>query len=539
MKIKKLFFAAAAALAVFSCQNKQGAEGVTVSPDNITFAKEGQTVEVTITTADAWKLSVPEDLTWIEVSDTKGTGTTKISLKAAANDSWDRSGSISVKAGMYSAKIKVSQPGKGEKVDSQIEKLLAVELAKDEVKEGYVDLKDVWFVAKSSKAAIISDGTAMILIYGAVEGAAIGDKGDLKGDLTSYSYRNQVKNAVFTKTGTETINYGTPLNLNEVLDSYDWEKSKIVYVHVKGTMRYDGSKYYNIFLDGRSKDVSLQYSDTEAKTLVDKVIEFNGFFVSGTSHVGVMPVGEVKIDGDAAPDYKINVTAKQTQTGFEASWTAVEDADKYNWSLLKGEANGAKVDGGDVTTTSVSKDVALEVGQTYTVLVKALKGSEELVSNSQSFTARDKSTPADQTVIEVDFTSAIEGFPVDTATQDGTYTLDGYEFTFHAKDKFNQFTSKDVIQCLLIGKNNSYIVLPVVSGKALVLVEFKTGAGASEKVIVDIADNEGTRLNVNTESLKKGTEYSWDVNGVNDAHYRIAVCNENNAQFQYIKLTYE
>lgn len=398
MKIKNLFVTALAVLGVVACQNKPStAEGVTVDPTEIEFAKEGETRDVTITTADEWKLSVPEDLSWLEISEKKGTGTTKVTFKAPDNsDGFDRSGNITVKAGMYSAKIKVSQPGKGEKVDSEIEKLLAVELAKDEVREGAVDLKDVYFVAKSSKAAIISDGTAMILIYGAVEGAEIGDKGDLKGDLTVYSYRNQIKNATFTKTGTQTVDYGTPLNLNEVLDTYDWENARISYVHLKGTMRYDGSRYYNIFLDGRTKDVSLQYCDKDNSEFVDKVIEFNGFFVSGTNHVGVMPVGEIKVEGEAAPELKLSVSAKQTETGFEASWNEVAGATKYAWELLKGEA---KVDGADVTATSVSKDVALEAGTAYTVKVKALNGSEELISATASFTARDMSGSAEEVTL--------------------------------------------------------------------------------------------------------------------------------------------
>lgn len=398
MKIKNLFVTALAVLGVVACQNKPStAEGVTVDPTEIEFAKEGETRDVTITTADEWKLSVPDELSWLEISEKKGTGTTKVTFKAPDNsDGFDRSGNITVKAGMYSAKIKVSQPGKGEKVDSEIEKLLAVELAKDEVREGAVDLKDIYFVAKSSKAAIISDGTAMILIYGAVEGAEIGDKGDLKGDLTVYSYRNQIKNATFTKTGTQTVDYGTPLNLNEVLDTYDWEHARISYVHLKGTMRYDGSKYYNIFLDGRTKDVSLQYCDKDNSEFVDKVIEFNGFFVSGTNHVGVMPVGEIKVEGEAAPELKLSVSAKQTETGFEASWNEVAGATKYAWELLKGEA---KVDGADVTATSVSKDVALEAGTAYTVKVKALNGSEELISATASFTARDMSGSAEEVTL--------------------------------------------------------------------------------------------------------------------------------------------
>lgn len=551
MKLKNLFFAAAAVLGVVACQNKPSvAEGVTVDYAEITFAKEGETKEVTITTADEWKLSVPEDLSWLEISDKKGTGTTKVTLKAPDNtDGYDRSGTITVKAGMYSAKIKVSQSGKGEKVDSPIEKLLAMEVPynsstkKTTPIEGAVDLTDVWWVAKYDKTGVITDGTAYITVFSkdkTIDGA-FGEKGTMKGDLDNYSYRNQIINPVFTKTGTVEVNHGTALELKDQIDSHDWENSRIIYVHVVGTAREvtsSGKQYINIFLfdnDGkqRSRDVSFASNSVDGTAYKDKDIDFYGYYVSGTNHVSVMPVGEITVKGDAAPDYKLSVSAKQTETGFEASWSEVEGADKYNWALLKGDENGTKVDGGDVTETSVSKEVELEVGATYTVVVKALKGSEELINAKASFTAKDKSNPAEQTEITF-MTSLFEDFPTDYA-KEGTYEVDGYQFVLNAKDGFKKLDDGT----LIIGKKDSYILLPAVTGKALVGVKFETGGGASEKVVVDIADAEGTLQQVNTETLKKGAEYTWDVNGVNDAQYRIVVTNAYNAQFKYITVIFE
>ena len=403
MKLKNLFFAAAAVLGVVACQSKPSvAEGVTVDPSELVFAIGGETKEVTITTADEWKLSVPEDLGWLEISDKKGTGTTKVTIKASDNtDGYDRNGSITVKAGMYSAKLKVSQPGKGEKVESSIEKLLGQTLSKDQVIEGAVDLKDILVVAKSKTAGVVSDGSAMILVYGSFE-AEVGDKGDMTGDLTVYSYRNQIKNAVFTKTGTETPSYGTPLDLNEVLDTYDWENARITYCKVKGTVRYDGSKYYNVFLDGRSKDVSIQYWDGDMATLKDKEVEFSGFFVSGTNHVAVFPVGEISIKGEAAAELKLAVTAKQTLHGFQASWNVVAGATNYAWTLMKGEADGTPVSNGETAETSTEQEHEIEIGSKYTVVVKALKGTEELISANASFTARDMSSAGDEVELNLD-----------------------------------------------------------------------------------------------------------------------------------------
>lgn len=395
MKLKNLFFAAAAVLGVVACQNKPSvAEGVTVDPAEITFAKEGETKEVTITTADEWKLSVPDDLSWLEISDKKGTGATKVTLKAPDNtDGFDRSGNITVKAGMYSAKIRISQPGKGEKVDSEIEKLLALDgYSADKDKD--VNLEDVWWVAKYPNNGVITDGVAFITVFGACDGA-VGEKGTITGKLGNHSYRNQVTSPAFTKTGDVEVNHGTALELKDQIDTYDWQNSQIIYVHVVGTCRKVDS-YYNIFLDGRSKDVSFASSTEDGSKYVDKEIDFYGYFVSGTSHVSVVPVGTITVKGEAAPELKLSVSAKQTETGFQASWNEVAGATKYAWELLKGEA---KVDGADVTATSVSKDIALEVGTAYTVKVKAMNGSEELISATASFTARDMSGSAEEVTL--------------------------------------------------------------------------------------------------------------------------------------------
>ena len=93
----------------------------------------------------------------------------------------------------------------------------------------------------------------------------------------------------------------------------------------------------------------------------------------------------------------------------------------------------------------------------------------------------------------------------------------------------------------MIGKANSYIQLPVVTGKALVGVNFLTGANASANVIIDIAqaDDKSTRLNINNSKISKDTEYNWTVPGAKKTAYRILVTNAYNAQFQTLTLTYE
>ena len=148
--------------------------------------------------------------------------------------------------------------------------------------------------------------------------------------------------------------------------------------------------------------------------------------------------------------------------------------------------------------------------------------------------------PSGDPTVKVDFTSVIDALPQGSSAgkQDGTYTFSGYEFILHAADKFYQAKSNDQYY-LLIGKANSYIQFPAISGKKLVAVKFLTGAAASENVIGDIAKPDGTRLNVNDAKMKKGTEYAWTISGEVGVAYRFVVTNAYNAQFQYLSLYYE
>jgi len=419
MKIKNLFLSAMAFVGLLAActPNNNAVEGVTVDPSEVTLDKAGDTKDVTINTTDSWTLSLSEGLAeWLTISDKSGTGAAKISLKAEANTGNDRNGTITVKAGYYSAKIKVSQPGDaGEKVESQIEKLLAMEVPYSGGKTtpivGAVNLSDVWWVAKYDKTGIVTDGTAFITVFSketTIVGA-IGEKGTLTGDLDNHSYRNQVTNPVFTKTGTVEVNHGNPLEMKDQIDSYDWQNSKIIYVHVVGTAREtEDGKYINIFLDGCNKDVSFASSTVDGKQYKDKQIEFYGYFVSGTNHISVMPVGEITVKGEAAPDYKLSVSAKQTADGFQASWNEVEGADSYYWEIYKGSVDGEAIgeDETDETSIDINADENLKeyivAGNTYIVVVTAYSGETELVSAQDSFTARDMSAGGEEVTLTLD-----------------------------------------------------------------------------------------------------------------------------------------
>ena len=151
-----------------------------------------------------------------------------------------------------------------------------------------------------------------------------------------------------------------------------------------------------------------------------------------------------------------------------------------------------------------------------------------------------KASSGNAVTVSVDFTVENPDLPQASANglKDGTYILSGQTFVMHAADKFYQAKSNDMFY-LLIGKQNSYIILPAIEGKALVSVKFLTGAGASENVIIDLAKEDGTLMGINTAKNKKGTEYEYTLAGEPGVHYKIAVTNAYNAQFQTLVLTYE
>ena len=192
-------------------------------------------------------------------------------------------------------------------------------------------------------------------------------------------------------------------------------------------------------------------------------------------------------------------------------------------------------DTGVVTVDATGKITGVAAGSaTITATVVAVPGSYTAAEETCAVTV--SAQAAQQYEVTVDFRNTIDDLPQGTnaGLKDGTYTWSNLEFVLHAAGSFYQNSGY-----LLIGKKDSYIQLPVVSGKALTGVKFLTGTGASTSVIVDITKTDGTSLNINTSALNKGTEYNWSVGGEVGVAYRIQVMSAHNAQFQYITLTYE
>ncbi|MBP5558450.1 MAG: hypothetical protein J6X71_01655 [Bacteroidales bacterium] len=243
---------------------------------------------------------------------------------------------------------------------------------------------------------------------------------------------------------------------------------------------------------------------------------------------------------EANPDYKycrvsgaddIKLPAAGGEAEFKvianAAWTATSDNPAFTVTPASGN-----------TDATVKVSVSANEGttpRTANITVKCPDAGAEI----KVVVVQSKPSSGQEVTIAVDFTKEMSELPQGSSSgkTDGTYTWGGETFTIHAADKFYQAKSGDNFY-LLIGKANSYIIFPGLEGKSLVKVAFKTGAGASENVICDIA-KDSERLNVNTGKMKKGTEYEWEISGEPGVAYRLVVTNAYNAQFQNLTLYYE
>lgn len=239
------------------------------------------------------------------------------------------------------------------------------------------------------------------------------------------------------------------------------------------------------------------------------------------------------LDSFGVKNAAISVAATATEAVISVTGNVAWTAASSDVSLDVTSGEGA----GDIKA-SFAANTDTENAKTYKVTLTTTADVDN--KTIEVIITQGKASSGNAFTVSVDFRSENPDLPQGSANkkQDGTYTLGGQTFVLHATDGFYQAKSNDMFY-LLIGKKDSYIELPVIAGKALVNVQFLTGAGASENVIIDIAKQDGTLLGINTQKNKKGTEYDYTVAGEVGATYRIAVTNGYNAQFQTLTLIYE
>ena len=269
-----------------------------------------------------------------------------------------------------------------------------------------------------------------------------------------------------------------------------------------------------------------------------KKIQIAFKYTSTTAAAGTYEIKNFKVD-DASTPIETTISFAKESLDLTVGSTGT--------NAVTTNSTGAK------TYTSSASSVA-EVDSDGKVTAKAVGSATITVSIAADgrYTAKEASYPVtvsavnpNQTVIAIDFTTQDampEGFPAssDDGKTEGTYTINGYSFTFFAADKFYWGNTANV-KALFIGKNGSYVLLPAIEGKKLTKVEFHTAANASSKVTASIYSADGqTVVYSATDALAKDTDFSWTLTGTAvNTGYRFQITNANNFQFASLKLIYE
>ena len=403
----------------------------------------------------------------------------------------------------------------------------------------------------STMGLVVADATSNAYIYfdsktgETVPAVAIGDKVKVEATKKSYNGVPEMVKATVTKLSSSDYTYPEAKDLTSIATSY--ESSVTEYIKLTGTLTIDKEKgFYNLAIPGVDADtkqgsISGPLPELGADSYEGQEITVSGYFLGLASKgkfISILATDIAPADPDAkfcnVSPASIKAKADETSASFtiksNAAWTISSDNADFTVSPASGE--------GDATVNVTFSANEGEEARVANIKVScAAAGVESTVVLTQA-----KPASGDALTIELDFTTEISGFPQASANglQDGTYPLGGYDFIFHASEKFYQGKNNATNSLyILIGKANSYIQLPAIAGKSLVKVKFLTGAGASENVVVDVAKADGTRLNINNDKLLKGKEYDWDIPGEAGAAYRLLVTTAYNAQFQNLTLTYE
>lgn len=508
----------------------------TVAPASVSAKSSDTSATLTISSNAAW--TVTSESEWLSVEPASGEGDGTVVVSFSENTAAEsRSGSVRVdcEAAGVSRKVEVTQ---SEYIDPSKFTVTAALSANDGDK---VTVYDAVVAALSTQGFIITDGTSNVYVYlTSLPTVKVGDKVDLEAVFVADYYGipelKTAKNIKVVSSGNE-VPRTDIVDITAGIDNYT--SSATDYLSVTGKLVKDGD-YYNVAVEGATRKASASglHSSVNPSHLVGMDVIMKGYFNtihSSKNLVQVIVTEIVPADPDAkyctVSTNQIRVAADAVTASFSitanAPWTVSSDNEAVVVEPASGEGDGT-------VTLSFAANTG-EAPVTANIKVSCEAASFEATVKFEQA----KPSTGDSVTISLNFTTKIDALPQGSSSgvKDGTYNLSGYDFIFHAADKFYQTTSTPPY--LLIGKANSYIQLPVLEGRALVGVKFRTGSAASESVVVDIAAVNGTRLNVNTSALKKGKDYDWKVPGATGEAYRILVTNSFNAQFQNLTLIYE
>lgn len=103
MFMKKMFFAAVACLALFSCNDKQmdapKPDAIEVTPRTATFGAKGGVADVIVTANAEWTLTADVSADWVTPSITEGADGEVVTFTVDSNTETDRQAVFTFKSG--------------------------------------------------------------------------------------------------------------------------------------------------------------------------------------------------------------------------------------------------------------------------------------------------------------------------------------------------------------------------------------------------------------------------------------------------------
>ena len=186
-------------------------------------------------------------------------------------------------------------------------------------------------VAKYQRGALISDGTAYMLVYkNAVMEEAVGDKIEVVGTTTLYGGMLQFAKdgLVVTKLSEgNPVVHPTPTVLDGAGMDAQLVKTAVEYIEYTGTLSVSGN-YYNVAIEGAATaQGSLSYIDATAfpNAVNGAKVKVRGYFIGTSSNKFVNTMTVAVLDPNVAPEEpEVPVTMTLTNAEIVAAMTSTE-----------------------------------------------------------------------------------------------------------------------------------------------------------------------------------------------------------------------
>lgn len=186
-------------------------------------------------------------------------------------------------------------------------------------------------VAKYQRGALISDGTAYMLVYkNAVMEEAVGDKIEVVGSTTLYGGMLQfaASGLVVTKLSEgNPVVHPTPTVLDGAGMDAQLAKTAVEYIEYTGTLSVSGN-YYNVAIEGAATaQGSLSYIDATAfpNAVNGAKVKVRGYFIGTSSNKFVNTMTVAVLDPNAAPEEpEVPATVTLTNAEIVAAMTSTE-----------------------------------------------------------------------------------------------------------------------------------------------------------------------------------------------------------------------